>query len=173
MAVDDDEYELLPKQEIENLKKDIERLKKHPFGEMKEGETLLEAVNNLNNNIRRLIDIFAKAEADIAAQYAEGNPAEDLKSIKEQNEEIAQGLLTAVDMIKDMKSENTSISPGQKIAMTRPSFDNETQQYQELPDEYQQIPPPPQPFPGLQSNQMPPPMNNPFDKKRKGMFSRK
>ena len=68
---ENDEYELLPKHELETLKKEVERLKKHPLGDLKEGETLLDAVNNLNNSVRKLIDIFTKAEADLAKQYAE------------------------------------------------------------------------------------------------------
>ncbi|HJX06158.1 MAG TPA: hypothetical protein VJ461_05590 [Candidatus Nanoarchaeia archaeon] len=100
---EDDEYELLPRQEIEALKKEIDRLKKHPLGEMEEGDTLLEAINNLNNSIRKLIDIFTKAQTDLEGQYSEGAPLDDLKDIKDQNEEIAQGILAVADMLKENK----------------------------------------------------------------------
>lgn len=108
----DDEYELLPREEIETLKHEIERLKKSPFGEMKEGETLLEAINNLNSSIRKLIEIFTNAQAELESHYTEGGgSAEDLKDIKDQNEQIAQGILTIADLVKETKAKVDSQPP--------------------------------------------------------------
>jgi hypothetical protein len=178
---DDDEYELLPKQEIDALKKEVERLKKNPLGDLQEGESILEAINNLNDNIRKLIDIFTKAGADLEKDYSGSSPVEDIKSIKDQNEQIAQGILTVADMVKDMKDDvgaiNRPISPGPKIAMIRPGSlppvppetpdRNSFPAEEPFPDDFnEQIPPPPQyselQGQGLQDN-----------RKRRGLFSRK
>lgn len=108
----DDEYELLPKEELDTLKKEIERLKRSPFGEMKEGETLLESINNLNSSIRKLIEIFTNAQAELESHYTEGGaPADDLKDIKDQNEQIAQGILTIADLVKETKAKVESQPP--------------------------------------------------------------
>ena len=191
MIAEEDEYELLPRQEVENLKKDIERLKKNPLGDLKEGETLLESINNLNTNIQRLIDIFAKAGADLEGEYSEASPVEDIKSIRGQNEQIAEGILTVADMLKEMKegmsvSDQPMPSPrlGPRIPMIRPSFESagqpSPQSYMEapfpepgnLPDDFPgAIPPPPQPFIGAGGEQIGrTPFEAPMPEKRRGLF---
>ena len=115
------DYEFLPEKEIKNLKKEIESLKKHSVSEGTDGNTLLEAVNNLNDSIRRLIDIFTQAQADLSEQYEGTSPVEDLKEIKDQNEQIARGLVAVADIVKDMKGQIQPISPGPKIPRPHPS----------------------------------------------------
>jgi hypothetical protein len=163
---DDDDYELLPRQEIENLKKELERLKKHPLGDMKEGETLLEAINNLNTNIRRLVDLFTKAEAEMIKEYGENSPAQALKSIQDQNEQLAEGLVSVADMVKELKEEKplqfTQSAPVTRMSM--PESDSFGPSYS--PSYSDQIPPPPQPYPGLEAQQFP----GSDDKKRRSFF---
>jgi hypothetical protein len=176
LAADDDEYEILPRQEIETLKKELERLRKNPFGETKEGENILDAINNLNNNIRRLIDIFTKAGADLEKDYGDVNgPIGALNDIKDQNEQIAQGVLAVADMVKDVRTDiaqsamrqslsseprmpvNRSSSPDPLMGQT--SFSS-LPESAPLPDDFPgPIPPPPQPFLGMEDQPLP---NNPF-----------
>lgn len=191
---EDDEYELLPKQEIEALKKELEHLKKNPLGDLKEGESLLDSINELNNNIRKLIDIFTKAGADLDQQYNEFNPMGDLKNIQDQNEQIAHGIVAVGDLIKEMNEEykkseekrEKEMQPlrpsGPRIAMTRPSdmdagmgmpppVPSMFPQGKDFPDEFSaQIPPPPQ-TPGFdnQGHSQFPSQN----KKRRGLFGRR
>ena len=179
----DDEYELLPKQEVDMLKKEIARLKKNPLGDLPEGENMLDAINNLNTNISKLIDIFSKAGADLASDYSEGTAVEDIKTIKEQNDDIAEGLVAVADMVKDIKE--SAPKPGffptaeaqpapqtqrhqhPRIAMTTPG-----QEQTGLPPPGY-IPPPPTglgshgPAPELPSLDMSPP------RKRRRLFSKK
>ena len=199
--VEDEEYELLPRHEIEALKKEIERLKKHPFGETKEGETLLEAINNLNDNIKRLIDIFTKTSADLKKNYGDTSPLEDIKEIKNQNEQIAQGIVAVADMMKELKEavKPQPISPGPKIPT--PLSEAQTNQPRaqtrvpvseprgpESPMPLRTTPPPNQPLNSLPDTTPGPlpdtkPINQPFapppvkelfpKKKRRGLFSRK
>lgn len=189
----DDEYELLPKQEIEALKKELERLKKNPLGELKEGESLLDSINELNTNIRKLIDIFTKAGADLDQQYNEFNPMGDLKTIRDQNEQIAHGIVAVGDLIKEMKEEHKEHEEkereeqplrqqGPRIPMVTPStFDagmgipppapTMFPQGKEFPDEFSaQIPPPPQ-TPGFDNQGMPAFPSQ--DKRRRSLFGRR
>jgi len=157
------EYELLPREEVEMLKKEVERLKKHPFGELKEGETLLEAINNLNNSINKLIDIFTKAEADLSKDYSERHPMDDLKTIREQNEQIAQGLVAVADMIKDMKEEEKPLGQEPRIPISgSPISHSAPEMFQGEPS---QIPTPPGPPPAIPSHEQSLP-----GKKRKGLL---
>ena len=177
MVADDDEYEILPRQEVETLKKELERLKKNPFGETKEGDNILEAINNLNNNIRRLIDIFTKAGADLEKDYGDVNgPIGVLNDIKDQNEQIAQGVLAVADMVKDVRTDiaqsamQQPLAPGPKISLTRlatsdplmgqTSFSS-LPEPAPLPDDFPgQIPlPPSQSFMDMGDQPLP---NNPF-----------
>lgn len=182
----DDEYELLPKEEIDNLKKEVERLRKNPLGEVEEGESILEGINNLNDNIKKLIDIFSKASEDLKSEEGGANPSADLQEIKDQNEEIAEGLVAVADIVKDIKQNKTHeqdmnliresnepIAPGPKIAMVRPSFDN--------PAPPPGAPPGIPPGPALGADQIPPPpsldippelpsLDPPPAKKRGGLF---
>jgi hypothetical protein len=186
---EDDEYELLPKQEIEALKKELERLKKNPLGDLKEGENLLDSINELNNNIRKLIDIFTKAGADLDQQYNEFNPMGDLKAIRDQNEQIAHGIVAVGDMIKDMKEEHKKEEAeeeakpvrqqGPRIPMVTSSpYDLNMgmqppapfPQGKDFPEEFSaQIPPPPQTS-GF-DNQTIPPLSQ--DKRRRSLFGRR
>lgn len=180
-----EDYELLPKQEVDNLKKELERLKKHPFGDLSEGKDILEAVNNLNSSIKKLIDIFTKAEADLAKEYGEQSPAGVLNDIKDQNEQIAQGLVAVADMVKEMKDENVPMAPGSRIPIMQPRRGPESYNMQSSgPSPYPQqdfgVPPPPQPFPGLGeqgSFSMPeaPPFNDEItaQPRHKPLFSRR
>jgi len=189
---DDDEYELLPKQEIETLKKELERLKKNPLGELKEGESLLDSINELNSNIRKLIDIFTKAGADLDQQYNEFNPMGDLKTIRDQNEQIAHGIVAVGDLIREMKENHKQEEEnereqqpvrqqGPRIPMVTPSsFDagmgippmtpSMFPQGKDFPEEFSaQIPPPPQDS-GF-DNQHIPPLSSP--QRRRSLFNRR
>lgn len=180
----DDEYEILPREEIETLRKEVERLKKNPFGELEEGESLLESINNLNANIKKLIDIFVKTEADLSEAYAnsEGAPAmptEDLKTIKDQNEQIAQGIVAVADMLKDVKQmeeniedEKKPITGGPKIGLVRPSREPSLS----IPPSPNEGVPSPDNLPELPDinfGDPPPPPAKEAKHKRKNLFSRK
>ncbi len=186
---EDDEYELLPKQEIEALKKQLERLKKNPLGDLKEGESLLDSINELNNNIRKLIDIFARAGADLDKDYNEFNPVGDLKTIRDQNEQIAHGLVSIGDMVKEInehkEKEEEESSPnrqGPRIPMVTPSNADLSMgmpplgpsmypQGRDFPEEYSaQIPPPPQ-TPGFDNQSLP--QFPSHEKRRRGLFGRR
>ena len=171
----DDEYELLPKEEVDMLKKEIERLKKHPFGELPEGENILDAINNLNANIKKLIDIFTKAQADLADEYSKSNPSEDISTIKDQNEQIAQGMLTVAGMVKDLKDsqEQAPLRSEPRIPMYHPGRPMPSSEGGP-PDFPVQMPQPPPLGPGAEGP--PPPFEEHFprmEKKHKRFLGRR
>ncbi|MBW2990964.1 hypothetical protein KY348_04635 [Candidatus Woesearchaeota archaeon] len=177
---DKDDYELLPKKDMDDLRREVKGLKKDPFGETQQGKTLVEAISELNDNINRLIDIFARTEADLAKEYSQISAGDELGVIKQQNEQLAQGIVAVADMmkeIKDMKEEEMPISPGPKIPMIRPSPSFEPGDISGMPSPAPEPslgdvpPPPPAHIPG--SPPPPMPAEPGFEKKRKGLFSRK
>jgi hypothetical protein len=185
---DDGEYELLPRQEVDKLKKEIEKLKKNPLGELSENDSLIGAINDLNNNIKKLIDIFANTEAEIAKFYADNNPLDDLKAVKEQNEQIAQGLVAVADMLKNSnapRDEMQRMQPSQQMPTTQQQPQMPSQQQQFSPQPQQQFNyQPSQQFPDFSSQPssqqlQPPPFFDPQTipptptEKKRGLFSRR
>lgn len=125
----DDDYELIPRRELEALRAESEKSKRTPAAAQPigDGQSLLLSVNELNNNIRKLIDLFTNTEADLAKEYADHNPVEDLREIKKQNEQLASAMLALADIVKDMKDDveksrlSTANPPPLPINMSMPS----------------------------------------------------
>jgi chaperonin cofactor prefoldin len=166
----EDDYTLLGSKEVSELKQDIEYLKKNPLGGTKEGKSLLEEIQKLNENISSLIEIFKEAgemvkaeerEADVIVKRIEPIEAR-LDTLAAQNEKIAKGILAVADMV----SEKESSKPMMEKPMMQPSFPP----LSPLPPRPMQRPmqpklPPLGSIPVTQS--MPPP---PMPKEKKGLF---
>lgn len=105
MADDDSDYELMPKREIERLKKEIALLKKNPYGESDKGKDLQQSIDKLNNTINKLIAILEDAQQDIIDEYQESKPVEKLNQILDQNETIAKALISINDKLSGKKNE--------------------------------------------------------------------
>jgi len=161
----DDDYELIPKQELDSLRKEIDKLKKNPLGELPEGESFLDEVKSLNSNIRKLVDIFTNTESELAKEYAEHNPLEEIRSLKDQNAQIAEGILALADMVKEVKLQNEKTKEQQE---TKTVISKEPLDQYGLP-----LTPPPQDnfsLPELGPMALPP---QPFPSDRKkGLFGR-
>ena len=129
----DDEYEIIPHKEIIELKKEIELLKKNPLGKNKSSEHLLDAVNDLSNNITNLINVFKEATNALKHEKAETKTDEvnkKIESLFDQNKEIAGALVSLAEMIKEQKSEKSSLKEEMERFMknqeeTKPSFQPE------------------------------------------------
>lgn len=102
MAEDDSDYELMPKKEIEQLRREISSIKKNPYGESDRGKDLQQSVDRLNNTINKLISILEDAQQDIIDEYQESKPVEKLNQILEQNETIAKALVSVHDDIDNV-----------------------------------------------------------------------
>ena len=96
----DDEYEILPKDELDYLRKEVEKLKKNPYGDTETGKTLLDSMQELNNSINKLISLFQTTQKELVEEYSKSNPSETLSEILDQNEKIAKGTLAVADLIK-------------------------------------------------------------------------
>lgn len=96
-----DDYELLPHEELENLRKEVERLKKSPFPNSKQNKTLLDSMTDLTLSINKLIKIFEGAQDEVLRDYTESNPTKLLKEISAQNAKIAEGIVAVANMVKN------------------------------------------------------------------------
>ncbi len=105
-----EEYELLPHEEIERLRKEVEKLKKSPYGDTETGRNLLDSMEELNNSLNKLISIFEKTNAELMDEYENSKPAERLSRIEEQNQKIAGGIVALSNMIKNNYANKPSSS---------------------------------------------------------------
>ena len=99
MADDDSDYELMPKAEIERIKREISALKKNPYAESEKGKDFSQSIDRLNSSINKLIAILEDAQQDIIDEYQEAKPIEKLNQILDQNETIAKALVSINDSL--------------------------------------------------------------------------
>jgi len=108
---DSDDYELLPKKEIDDLKRELSSVKKNSLVEGDKGKILIESVDKLTISINRLITILDDAQKDIIDEYQQAKPAEKMNKLLEQNEMIAKALLTMNDKLSSSLNTAPQQSP--------------------------------------------------------------
>ncbi|MFC2133808.1 hypothetical protein ACFLTH_04265 [Bacteroidota bacterium] len=113
-----DEYELLPHEELEALRREVEHIKQSPFPDSKDNETLLSSMKALTISINKLIKIFEGAQEDLIQEYSESSPTKILREISEQNAKIAEGI---VALAKIVKGENPTSIPSTPTSIPPPS----------------------------------------------------
>ncbi len=131
-----DEYEIVSKEELDELRRDVDKLKENPFGTTKEGENLLEAVRELNNSIKTFTSILEDAQKDIIEEYQNSKPAEKLDIILDQNEKIARALININETMKPSQNHAFKQSIPQQNSQTPFQQSNTVQQ----PRRMQQFP---------------------------------
>jgi hypothetical protein len=120
MAVQDsDDYELMPKQELEDLRRQVSALRKNSMGEGDKAHVLIESMDRLTISINRLITILDDAQRDIIEEYQQSKPTEKLNRILEQNETIARALLAVHDNLIGERSNIVPSSAGQKSMFSK------------------------------------------------------
>ncbi len=98
--MDAEDYELVSHQALDKMRKEIEEIKRNPFGDKEEGKSLLVAVDRLNENIGKLMDVFHAAEKQIVDEYFNNKPSILLRQISDQNKKLAQGMVALANLIK-------------------------------------------------------------------------
>ena len=106
---EEEEYELLPHKEIEDLKEELAKLKEF---EIAPSKRLQVSLLELNTKLDKLITIFEDATHELRIEEGGLSFTEKMKpllekmnKILEQNSEIASGILALADMVKEMKEE--------------------------------------------------------------------
>lgn len=128
MAKEDD-YDILPHKQIEELQKEAERLKELPFGKGKTGKDLAASIDTLNTSINKLIEVFENAtealkrdegirhETTVVTASAPSQTVYDkMEALIDQNRIIAQALLNVANMVKDIKKEDKTKEKVEAVA---------------------------------------------------------
>lgn len=105
----DEEYAIVSKKEFEQLKNQLDRLKKNPLGDSQKGQDLQDSIDNLSRSLNSMMSIFKEAADDMKLegrdQQVIGAKIEPLggklDTLIEQNQKIAKGLIAVADMVKE------------------------------------------------------------------------
>ncbi|MBT4717402.1 hypothetical protein HOB85_05525, partial [Candidatus Woesearchaeota archaeon] len=110
----DDDYALVPQQEVERLKEQVEALRKNPLAGTASGHDLLNSVNALNLSINSMLDLFKEAAKTMkteapAASSGDLKPMlkqviEKLDAVVDQNKKIAKGIVAVADLVREGSS---------------------------------------------------------------------
>ncbi|MFH1770067.1 MAG: hypothetical protein ABH828_00750 [archaeon] len=95
-----DDYELLPHEELERLRREVEHLKKNPYSGNKKNQNLLDSMDSLTSSINRLIAIFEGTQEGLIKEYKDASPTKLLVKISEENAKIAEGIVAVAEMLK-------------------------------------------------------------------------
>lgn len=179
---DEEDYEILPEKEIKELKDELKKLKQ---GEVTPSKQFHISMIELSRRVDRLTDIFD--EALKAIKEEEGGLSlserlrplnEKLQKIHEQQLDIAEGVVTLADMIKDMKRkmgaqfEGEELQQPPKLALgfselpTPPPLPRSPPPFSP-PSQFGPPPRPPQQWTPRPPAELPPPPPPP---RRKGLF---
>ena len=99
-----EEYDLTPHKKLEKLEKEVEHIKKYPIGSSSTGKNLLNAIESLNENINKLIDVFNEAAARMSQEGEEIEESSEahnkIDMLADQNKEIAEAVVSLADEMK-------------------------------------------------------------------------
>ncbi|PIN80462.1 hypothetical protein COV13_03490 [Candidatus Woesearchaeota archaeon CG10_big_fil_rev_8_21_14_0_10_32_9] len=132
--MEDEEYEILPHERVEHLRKEVEKLKSNPFIESNSSEKLLSSIDKLTKSINRLEDLFQSINNVLLDEYRKGDgPDQKLDKILDQNKQIAEALVNS----GQSKDESESYSDSESFMQENKSQKSQSQQpmYQQVPQQ--------------------------------------
>jgi hypothetical protein len=109
-VVPDDEYVLAPKNELDQLRQQIEGLRMTPAAvsesrslDGRSSASLIESIDHLNANIARLNQILEGANDDMVKAFQDMSVQQQLTKMAEQNEKLARGIIAVAELVKGLE----------------------------------------------------------------------
>lgn len=97
---DDEPYDLLPHQEIEELKRQVQELKTR--SDKSSSQEIVKALEQLTRAMDSMLRLFTEAAGEVKGDDKEhGQIVEKLDEVIEQNKTIAGGMVAVSDMVRD------------------------------------------------------------------------
>lgn len=95
----EDDYELVGRDDLATLRKELEEVKKDPASSYQSSLTLIESMDRLANQISQLMDLFKQANKQMHEDYSKGlhEESDKLDRVIAQNEKLARGILALAD----------------------------------------------------------------------------
>ena len=96
----DDDYDLLPHQEIEELKRQVQELKTR--SDKSSSQEIVKALEQLTRSMDSMLRLFTEAAHEVKGSDKEHEQIVDkLDEVIEQNKTIAEGMVAVSDMVRD------------------------------------------------------------------------
>lgn len=113
-----EEYELVPRNKIQDLQKQLETLKKSPLATTPSGGELAQSMNKLSSHLESLLNLFREASEEMRKEERESESVakkmdplmEKLDMVIDQNKKIAKAILTVADMVRELQERPASRS---------------------------------------------------------------
>ncbi len=97
---DSEEYELLPHSKLEQLRSELESLRRNPSSNAFSDKELVNAIDRFAKSVDRLYGLFENVQKEILDEYQKGEKPEDkLDKVIEQNKHIAEGIISIAGSI--------------------------------------------------------------------------
>ncbi|MBL7051097.1 hypothetical protein ISS04_02940 [Candidatus Woesearchaeota archaeon] len=111
---DKEPFEIVPKKEVDDLKKDVRELKENPLGASSSGNELIKSVGNLTQSMDNMFELFKVANKEIKEEASTlefikkitplfDNLNKKLDRLTEQHDKIAEGVVAVAEMVKEIK----------------------------------------------------------------------
>jgi hypothetical protein len=100
-----EDYELMPKGELDNLRREVSLMKKNSITDGDKIKVLMDSMDRLTVSINRLVTILDDAQKDIIDEYQKSKPTEKLSQLLDQNELIAKALVAMSDNFSNRSRE--------------------------------------------------------------------
>ncbi len=94
------EYELLPHDELQKLRDEVNRIKRNPLGGTKEADDLKASVDQLTTVITNFMSMLSNTNDELVHQFEKTSIQSHFNKISDQNEKIAQALLTVAELVQ-------------------------------------------------------------------------
>jgi len=101
----DDEYELLSREQIEQLKKDAENYKNDSFTKKQSEDKLFSAIIDLTKTMNKVISIFEDVKIQLIKEQEQGEgPDAKLEELMQQNKYIAKALVLLDEKLGELQN---------------------------------------------------------------------
>jgi hypothetical protein len=94
------EYELLPHEELQELRDEIARLKQDPLQATSQADDLKHAVDRLTVTLNKFISLMTKTNDEMLDQFQQTSFLEQFARINANQEQIAKGIISVAKMVK-------------------------------------------------------------------------
>lgn len=103
ISKDGEEYELVPKKQLDYLLNEVEKLKRNPLGEGQHARDLYNMMAQVNVNLQKFVSILQGASDEIVRDYRDETQSHKLNILMKQNEKLGEGVLLIADLLKELK----------------------------------------------------------------------
>lgn len=120
---DDDDYDLIPHSELKKIKKELKTVK---LDDDDENVGMQRSMSKLSESLNSMLTVFSEAKRELQIEEEEKellankiDPIlQKLDTLIDQNEKIAEGILSLADMIKKVEDKTDSVIESQNTIIT-------------------------------------------------------